>query len=762
MGSEFVYLDYNATTPIDELVGRAMQPFLFGHFGNPSSSHVLGAETKAAVEHARKQVAEMIGCFPDEIVFVSCGSEANNLAITGIFHGIRSTDKSKNHIITSAVEHPAVLEVCKYLEEYEGLKVTILPVDEFGMVNPNDVRSAIRPGATFLISIMHSNNEVGTRQPIAEISRIARDSGVLMHTDAAQSIGKEQVDVRELGVDLLTVVGHKFYAPKGVGALYIRRGVDKLMHKVMHGAGHEKNRRAGTENVIHVVGIGKAAELVVLHVNRDRAHMTEMRDLLHKLLVDELGLKYVKLNGHPTLRLSSTLSIAFRGVNAQLIIAALKDSVGVSAGAACHSDTVTISSVLLAMNVSQSDAVGTIRFSVGRYTTAEEIHLAANRIADVVKPLLPDHVEDSDALCELGDGVSGLEMKLTSSTSGLGCGCKLRPQALERALRGVQFKVDENVLVGISTSDDAGVYRISDELALVLTVDFFTPIVDDPFEFGEIAAANALSDVYAMGGTPMCALSIVGFPSSRLPLQALTKILQGAQKVADEARCIIIGGHTIDDQEPKFGLSVTGRVHPDRIWRNGGMRGGDVLLLTKPLGVGIISTAVKNGRASSAIAKLAAESMKSLNRDASYSVQDWEKEVGRSVVHACTDVTGFGFIGHLIEMCKASQDVSVKISFKAVPLIEGVEELAQQGSIPGGTKNNLLHAESALSFASSVADYQKLILCDAQTSGGLLFAVAAEDVASLMKRFALNRIPVWEVGCVVPRVPGGTLIAVDS
>lgn len=363
---ETIYLDYNATTPIDPRVAEAILPYIHTHFGNPSSSHVFGMKAREAVEKARAQVAGMLGCKPGEIVFTSGGSESNNHAIKGAARAYRARG---NHIITSAVEHPAVTEVCRDLEN-EGFRVTTLPVDAYGLVDPRQVEEAITP-ETILITIMHANNEVGTIEPIEEIARIARRREVLVHTDAAQSIGKIPVRVDDLGVDLLSVAGHKLYAPKGIGALYIRESV--RIEKLIHGAGHESGRRAGTENVPWIVGLGEACAMVSERSGRDSEHLRAMRDRL------ERGLKALfpdaRVHGHPEKRLPNTLSIGFKGLQAGAILAAMPN-VAASAGSACHSDRVQVSSVLQAMAVPIEYAMGTIRFSVGRPTTSEEVDLA--------------------------------------------------------------------------------------------------------------------------------------------------------------------------------------------------------------------------------------------------------------------------------------------------------------------------------------------------------------------------------------------------
>ena len=340
-----------------------MKPYLCERFGNPSSSHWYGIQTKEAVSIARDQVANLLNCSPDEVVFTSGGSESNNYAIKGAAFANRGKG---NHIITSSIEHPSVIEVCKYLQG-KDFKVTYLPVDRFGEVDPLAVEKVIT-SSTILISIMHANNEVGTIQPIAEIAKISRDHGIVFHTDAAQSVGKIPTRVDHLGVDLLTVAGHKLHGPKGIGALYVRQGT--RLEKLIHGASHERGRRAGTENVLEIVGLGKACEIALSDLKRNMEHMQKMRDLLYRLLKEEWD--EIALNGHPERRLPNTLSVSFRNIEANKLLAKI-NSVAASAGAACHSDTVKLSSVLQAMQVELEYAMGTVRFSTGKMTTAEEV-----------------------------------------------------------------------------------------------------------------------------------------------------------------------------------------------------------------------------------------------------------------------------------------------------------------------------------------------------------------------------------------------------
>ena len=373
-----IYLDYNATTPHDPEVIDAMRPFFEEEFGNPSSSHYYGSKPRQAVVNARKQIAALLNCKPDEIIFTSGGTESNNFAIRGC---AQTFGHKGNHIITSQIEHPAVIEVCRFLETI-GFEITYLPVDEFGLVSAADVAAAVKK-QTILISVMHANNEVGTVQPIGEISRLAKKHDIVFHTDAAQSVGKIPVDVNRLGVDLLSIAGHKVYAPKGVGALYIRQGLAPA--KLMHGAGQEMAVRAGTENVLEIVGLGMACEIAGRDLEKNMKHMHAMRDRLYEGI--KKGCEPVRLNGHPQKRLPNTLNISFLGLEANRILDAIGNAVAASAGAACHSDSVQISDVLKAMNVPLEWAKGTLRLTTGRMTTETDIDRAVQIITGAVRKL---------------------------------------------------------------------------------------------------------------------------------------------------------------------------------------------------------------------------------------------------------------------------------------------------------------------------------------------------------------------------------------
>ena len=364
-----IYLDYNASTPVDPRVLQEMLPYLKEKFGNPSSSHPYGVALKAGIEQARERVAALLGCEATEIIFTSGATESNNMVIKGV---AESAPKG-SHIIASRIEHPAVLEPCHYLERH-GHAVTYLRVDEHGLVDPADLEQAITP-KTSLVTIMHANNEVGTIQDISVLSRIAASRGILFHTDAAQSVGKVRVQVEDLGVDFLTIAGHKFYAPKGIGALYIKKG--STLPPMMHGAGHERGLRPGTENAAFIVGLGAAC--VVASEIMDTEGPRQMK--LGRGLFDGLkraGLK-VHLNGHPEKKLPNTWNISFEGFDSIAVMEALT-GIAVSPGAACHGSTVNASPVLVAMGTDPALARGAIRFSLGRETTEAEIDIVVEML----------------------------------------------------------------------------------------------------------------------------------------------------------------------------------------------------------------------------------------------------------------------------------------------------------------------------------------------------------------------------------------------
>lgn len=373
-----IYLDYNATTPVDPGVRDAMLPYLGEHFGNPSSSNLYGQRAKQAVEKAREQVAALISAMPEEVVFTSGGSESDNHAIVGA--ALANTQRGK-HIITSCIEHPAVINTCRYLEERLGFRITYLPVDKYGLVNPEDIRQAITTDA-ILITIMHANNEVGTIEPIREIGLIAKERGILFHTDAAQSCGKIEVDVKRLNVDLLTIAGHKLYAPKGIGALFIRNGTP--IDSLIHGAGQEKGKRAGTENVPYIVGLGMACELAGHELSEYGTKVRGLRDRLYTRIVDGLEKERVRLNGHPEKRLPNTLNISIRGILGEELLAEIPE-IAPSTGAACHAGATEPSGVLLRMGLSREWALGALRLTLGRWSTSEEIDTAAKLIVERAK-----------------------------------------------------------------------------------------------------------------------------------------------------------------------------------------------------------------------------------------------------------------------------------------------------------------------------------------------------------------------------------------
>ncbi len=368
--TDVIYLDYNATTPIDARVADAMRPYLTQGWGNPSSGHRPGREARAAVDRGRLQVAELLGTVPERILFTSGGSESNNLAIRGVVSA-----RGGGHVVTSAVEHPAVLEVVRALEREGAIELTVVPVDGSGRVDPSAVAGALRPD-TCLVTLMTANNEVGTVQPVRQVARVCREHGVPVHTDAAQAVGKMPVDVGDLGVDLLTVAGHKLYGPKGIGALFVRDGVELV--PLVRGAGHERGLRAGTENVLAIVGLGEACTIAGAELAADLLRLSRLRDRLTAAL--RSAIPRLVVHAESVERLPNTASVAIPGVDANELLARLSDSVAASAGAACHADGVEASHVLAAMGVSERLATCTLRLSVGRFTTEGEVDEAARRV----------------------------------------------------------------------------------------------------------------------------------------------------------------------------------------------------------------------------------------------------------------------------------------------------------------------------------------------------------------------------------------------
>ncbi|WP_147534621.1 cysteine desulfurase family protein [Bacillus marasmi] len=368
-----IYLDYNASTPIAHEVIDVMTPLLSDYFGNPSAIHWAGTPLKKLLNQAREQVADLLSCNPHEIIFTSGGSESNNFALKGIY--FKQQNKGK-HIITSKIEHPAILNPCKFLEGI-GANITYVDVDQYGRVSPEEIEKAITK-ETILISIMHSNNEVGTLQPIKEIGKIAKRYGIPFHTDASQSVGKVPVNVEDLGVDLLTVAGHKLYAPKGIGALYIRDGLE--IEPLIHGAGHEFAKRAGTESTILAVGLGKACELA--QRNLANSQINELSDYFWLELKNILG-DQVVLNGHPKLKLPNTLNVSFVHKSGQAILDSMPE-IAASTGSACHSGHIDLSLVLKEMKVPEHIGMGTIRFSLGIYSTRAEIDYVLNKLQAIL------------------------------------------------------------------------------------------------------------------------------------------------------------------------------------------------------------------------------------------------------------------------------------------------------------------------------------------------------------------------------------------
>ncbi|MDD5156254.1 MAG: cysteine desulfurase NifS [Candidatus Omnitrophica bacterium] len=376
---ERIYLDYAATTPCDPRVSEAMQPYFFEKFGNPSSIHSFGQEAKKGIEDAREITSGFLGAKPEEIVFTSGGTESNNSAIKGVAYALNSKG---NHIVTSSIEHHAVTEPAKFLEKH-GFKVTFVKVDKYGLVDPQDIKKAITD-KTILISVMHANNEIGTIEPISEIGRIAREKDIYFHTDAVQTVGHIPVDVNELGVDLLSLSAHKFYGPKGVGALYIRKGT--RLERFLHGGGQERSRRGSTHNTPGIVGMGRALELCKEKMREEAQFQTRLRDRLIKELPEKIPDIY--LNGHPQKRLPNNVNFSIKYIEGESILLNL-DMLGIAAstGSACTSESLEPSQVLLAIGLSHEIAHGSLRLTLGRWTKEEDIDYLLEHLPAIVQNL---------------------------------------------------------------------------------------------------------------------------------------------------------------------------------------------------------------------------------------------------------------------------------------------------------------------------------------------------------------------------------------
>lgn len=374
-----IYLDYNATTPVDPAVAEAMWPYLWQHFGNPSSSHIYGHFAHDALVRAREQVSDLLACAPDEVIFTGGGSESDNLAIRGIALALRARGR---HIVTQVTEHPAVLNTCRALERLHGFQITYLPVDATGRVDPAQLAATLRDDTT-LVTIMHANNETGTLQPLTDLAEIVHRRGALLHSDAAQSVGKIPVHPQQLGVDLLTVAGHKLYAPKGIGALYVRRDLLALLEPVIYGGGQESGRRAGTENVAHIVALGKACQLAAEQLPESQVHLRSLRDHLHELLMQALPGR-VHLHGHLSERLPNTLNIGIDGIIGETLLANIA-GIASSTGSACHEGNTEPSPVLTAMGLARERALSALRLTLGRWTDEQQVQEAAQLLIDAIK-----------------------------------------------------------------------------------------------------------------------------------------------------------------------------------------------------------------------------------------------------------------------------------------------------------------------------------------------------------------------------------------
>ena len=711
--------------------------------------------------------------------FTSGGTESNNIVIYGaILNAIRA-GIAEPHVIISAIEHPSVVEVVREAKRYFNVRESVLGVDKLGLVNLEQLKEMLTP-ETCLVSVMLANNEVGTVNQNKAIKEIVdahnarKDSKIftIYHSDCSQAAGKIPIHAHEC--DCASIAGHKLYAPKGIGVLYKRTGVE--LTKLIDGAGQERGVRPGTENVLYCKALGLASEIsmkevgdrMARHAELVEAIYSELRSLRHvvhgfaaDLLRDNRFVQYFREHTEYPQCLPNTLSISFVNVPAQFVIAAVQDRVCVSAGAACHSDRVELSAVLRAMGVSNEDGQGTLRITVGDGLKKEDCVRGARIIADAVrgytgqKETVPQQpvVSKSTEENHVSDMVSGKNTKkfvpescpiqedaavpaenkrqnMLTFTQSLGCACKLRPQLLDRVLNLIDFGTDPRVPVTSATRDDACVFTTEDGM-FVLTIDFFAPVVKDARDFGRVAAANAISDIYAMNGRPLVAIAAAGFNSTRLSEASMKDILSGASEKCQEAKIIIAGGHTIEAPEPFFGLAVIGQVqNPNMLRRNviPEAKCPAYLVLTKQLGTGMVVAAEKYGLLDKleygrAMYENAVRNMAQLNNSVCLL-----SEADVAAVCALTDVTGFGLAGHLSEML--GDQLSADIYFDEIELIPHVAELySGYMEVVRPTTNNFEYATARGIRLVAENQYQMDVVCDPSTSGGLLYAVVGLENA---------------------------------
>ncbi len=699
-----IYLDNNASTPLEPGVIDKMKQVLEENFGNPSSHHFYGIESKKLVQEARRKVAAMLHADSEEIIFTSGGSESNNMAIKGLL-----TDPSKA-VLTTTIEHPSVSNVCEQLPN-EVIKIS---VDDKCRIKMDDLTQKLsrRIG---LITIMLANNETGTIQNIKSVVQQAKKFKIPVHTDAAQAAGKIPIDVEDLGVDLLTIAGHKMNGPKGIGALYVRKGTE--IKPLIDGADHEKGLRAGTENVLEIAGLGEAAKIFAENTIEILTRQQQYRDRFFEALRNDIP--NIEINGDLDKRLPNTVNIYFPKIDSSQLLAALPE-IAASAGAACHADAITPSAVLKAMGLSDKRAQSSVRFSVGRFTTNGEIDFAVKKIVTVVNQLRKktQHSRDPEKL------------KLSNN---LGCSCKVSPEKLSALLEKVSNRGFE----------DASIQPLGNGQLLLTSVDFFSPMVTDPFDFGRIAAANALSDIYAMGGRPISADNILVFPAKEKNNKAIQSILRGAAQTAKVAGIEITGGHSLSGDDLIFGLSVNGLADSGTLLRNSGAKAGDWILLTKPLGSGILCEAAKKSLINRKTFDTLIDTMVELNKNAAEIIINYQ-------VTACTDITGFGFLGHLTELLRASNKAAV-IDHEQIPVLENCRKMVDLGIFPNSFYANRNYYEKWVKWNRKIYDYEKKILHDPQTSGGLLFTVNETDKTVLLREFNRQNLRVSVVGRVIDR-----------